>query len=114
MSKMQTVWTETAMIPIRNKINTLVQNGMAKTKAYEQLGDEHGVSSTYMARLCNVGPDKLRQNARKYKRSSVRGNSAPATVTRHVSTNITGGHTMTAQEAVEFYMFVKRNGITIA
>ena len=113
MSKMQTVWTEAKMIPIRNKVNTLVQKGATKAAAYTQLASEHNVTPNYMAKLCTSGPDKLREDARKYKPSSVRGNNVSATVTRNVSTSTNTQQTMTRAEALSFYDFVKRCNIVI-
>jgi hypothetical protein len=109
MSKMQTRWTEAAMIPIRNEINKLTQTGETRANAYKLLAAKHNTTLNYMRKLCTSGPDKLREDARKYKRSSVRG-----AVTRHVSSRTNTGTTMSAQDAMEFYMFLKQMNITIA
>lgn len=113
MSNLQSVWTEAKMSPIRNKVNTLVQKGIKKSEAYVQLATEYNVTPNYMAKLCTSGPDKMREDARKYRRSSVRGAGVSATVTRHVSTRTNTGTTMSAQDAMEFYMFLKQMNITI-
>jgi len=108
------IWTEARVNELRKERDAIVATGTTKAFAYKTLAPKWGIAPDYMAKLCTSGINKIRANARKYTQQRRNADSQTTAVNRNTSANVTTGATMSAQEAMEFYMFLKRMNITIA